>query len=312
MSDSRPVLLIGQPLLAALLPILRPLYDAWPLWEGEGEGRRDKARAIVWAGEFPLASALLDIMPQLGLIACFSVGYDGVDVMEADRRGIVVTNGADANAEDVADHAIGLMLAHRRGIVEGDRLLRAGLWKAGPERLSLSMAGARLGIVGLGHIGQAVARRADAMRMQINWWGPRDKPALPWARSESLKALARDSDILLVAARADGGNRGMIDAGVMDALGPGGLLVNVARGQLVDEPALRLALRQRTLGGAALDVFQQEPTPAQGWTDVPNCVLTPHMAGATHEAVSRMTALLLANLEAFFAGEALPNRVRPD
>ena len=312
MSDGRPVVLVGQRLLAPLLPILRPLYDAWPLWEDEGAARCAEARAIVWAGEFPLAPALLDGMPQLGLIACFTVGYDGVDLMETDRRGIAVTHGADANAEDVADHAIGLMLSHRRGIVEGDRLLRAGLWIAGPERLSHSLAEARLGVVGMGHIGQAVARRAEAMRMQIGWWGPRDKPTLPWPRSESLNALARDSDILLVAARADSGNRGMIDAGVMDALGPDGLLVNVARGQLVDEPALRQALRQRKLGGAALDVFQHEPTPADIWADVPNCVLTPHMGGATHEAVARMTGMVLANLKAFFAGEALPNRVRPD
>ncbi|HWV12163.1 MAG TPA: NAD(P)-dependent oxidoreductase, partial [Sphingobium sp.] len=154
--------------------------------------------------------------------------------------------------------------------------------------------------------------RAEAMRMQIGWWGPRDKPNLPWQRVESLNALARDSDILLVAARADNGNRGMIDADVMKALGSDGLLVNVARGQLLDEGALRQALRERKLGGAAIDVFQQEPTPAEIWADVPNCVLTPHMGGATHEAVQRMTGMVLANLGAFFAGEDLPNRVKPD
>ena len=309
MSGSRPVVLVGQPLLAPLLPLLLPFYDALPLWEDEGARRRAEARAIIWAGEFPLSSALLDAMPQLGLIACFTVGYDGVDLEEAQRRGIAVTHGADANAEDVADHAIGLMLAHRRGIVEGDRRLRAGLWTAASDRLTRSMNGARLGIVGMGHIGIAAARRAEAMRMQIGWWGPHEKPGLPWARAESLAALARDSDILLVAARADATNRGMIDADVMDALGPDGLLVNVARGQLVDEDALRQALREGRLGGAALDVFRQEPTPADLWVDIPNCVLTPHVGGATQEAVSRMLQMVLANLGAYFAGEALPNRV---
>ena len=309
MSGSRPLVLVGQPLLAPLLKILSPFYDAGPLWEDEGARRQADAKAIVWAGEFPLSVALLDAMPQLGLIACFTVGYDGIDLEEGERRGIAVTHGADANAEDVADHAIGLMLAHRRAIVEGDRQLRAGDWTAESDRLTRSMNQARLGIVGMGHIGQAVARRAEAMRMQIGWWGPRDKPGLPWPRADSLMVLAQESDILLVAARAANSNRGMISADVMDALGPDGLLVNVARGQLVDEEALRQALRQGTLGGAALDVFQQEPTPANLWKDVPNCVLTPHIGGATQEAVARMAAMVLANLEAFFGGKALPNRV---
>lgn len=309
MTGSRPVVLVGQPLLAPLIPLLQPLYDALPLWDDEGARRCADARAIVWAGEFPLSSALLDAMPQLGLIACFTVGYDGIDLENAHRRGIAVTHGADANAEDVADHAIGLMLAQRRGIVEGDRRLRAGLWTAASDRLTRSMKSARLGIIGMGHIGLAVARRAEAMRMQIGWWGPHDKPDLGWARAESLAAIARDNEILLIAARADETNRGMINADVMNALGPDGLLVNVARGQLVDEDALRLALREGRLGGAALDVFRQEPTPAGRWAEVPNCVLTPHMGGATQEAVSRMTRMVLENLEAYFTAKALPNRV---
>ncbi|MFC4595375.1 2-hydroxyacid dehydrogenase [Sphingobium tyrosinilyticum] len=305
MSLGRPVILIGQPLLKPLLPLLQPHYDALPLWEDEGEEQRGEARAIIWAGEFALPTALLDSMPQLGLIACFTVGYDGVDLQVARQRGIAVTHGGDANAEDVADHAIGLILAHRRWIVEGDRQLRAGLWTPESKTRTRSMGGARLGIVGMGHIGLAVARRAEVMRMRIHWWGPRDKPGLSWPRAESLEAMALESDILLVTARADEDNRGMIDAAVMDALGPEGLLINVARGQLVDEGALKNALRNGRLGGAALDVFQQEPTPAVGWADVPNCVLTPHIGGATDEAVGRMAQMLLANLEAYFAGKPL-------
>lgn len=305
MSDERPVVLLGQPLLGPLLPILRPLYEVLPLWQADGADRLAEARALVWAGEFPLSPALLDAMPKLGLIACLTVGYDGVDLKRARARGIAVTHGGDANAEDVADHAVGLMLAHRRWIVEGDRQLRAGGWSAESKTRTRSMGGAKLGIVGMGHIGQAVARRAGAMRMRIGWWGPRDKPALPWPRAASLHDLARESDILLLTARADASNRGMIDADVMDALGAQGLLVNVARGQLVDEDALIAALRDGRLGGAALDVFAQEPTPAERWADVPNCVLTPHIGGATHDAVARMTEMLMANLAAFFAGEPL-------
>lgn len=305
MSGERPVLIVGQPLLAPLLPLLQPFYDAVPLWEESAAARLADARALIWAGEFPLAVQLLDAMPRLGLIACFTVGYDGVDLDLARERGIAVTHGGEANAEDVADHALGLILAHRRWIVEGNRQLRAGQWTAGSKTRTRSLAGARLGIVGMGHIGTALARRAEVMRMRIGWWGPRDKPQLVWPRSASLLALAQDSDILVLTARASDENYHMISAAVMDALGRDGLLVNVARGQLVDEEALIVALRESRLGGAALDVFESEPTSAERWADVPNCVLTPHTGGATHEAVAQMAQMLLANLAAYFSGKPL-------
>jgi len=209
----------------------------------------------------------------------------------------------------VADHALGLILAHRRQILAGDRQVRSGQWTAGTKRLTRSMGGARIGIVGMGSIGIALAERADLLRMHVGWWGPREKPQLPWPRAENLKVLARDSDVMVITARATEKNRGMIDAGVMDALGPHGLLVNVARGQLVDEDALIAALGDGRLGGAALDVFEREPTPAARWAELPNVVLTPHMGGATREAVGRMTDLLLANLAALFSGEPLVSPV---
>jgi lactate dehydrogenase-like 2-hydroxyacid dehydrogenase len=142
------------------------------------------------------------------------------------------------------------------------------------------------------------------MRMPVRWWGPREK-ASPWTRSESLQELARDSDILVVACKADESNRGLISGAVIEALGPQGLLVNVARGQLVDETALIAALKDGRLGQAALDVFEEEPTPAERWADVPNTVLTPHTGGATTEAVQGMLMLLIQNLRAAFAGEPL-------
>lgn len=302
----RPLLMVGQPLLAPLLPLLQAQYDVITLWELPPAERLAAVEALVWAGEFPLTRDLMDAMPRLALIACFTVGYDGVDLDLARARGIAVAHGGAANAEDVADHAIGLMIAHRRGIVEGDRHLRAGGWKIEAKTQTHSMRSARLGIVGMGAIGVAIAERAAAMKMAIGWWGPRDKPELAWPRAESLQALARDSDILVVAARADERNRGMIDAEVLEALGPRGLLVNVARGQLVDETALIAALKARRLDGAALDVFDPEPTDPAQWADLPHVVLTPHTGGATHEAVAQMAATLMGNLAAHFAGEALP------
>lgn len=231
---ARPLLLVGQPLLAPLLPLLRANYDVIALWESPAPDLLRAVDALVWAGEFPLGRNLLDVMPDLGLIACFTVGYDGIDLPLVRQRGIAIGHAGNANAEDVADHAIGLMLAHRRWIVEGDRQLRAGQWTMEAKTRTRSMGGARLGIVGMGAIGVAAAERAQAMKMTIGWWGPRPKPALAWPRADDVAALAQDSDILLVAARADDSNRSMIDAAIMDALGPQGLLVNVARGQLVE------------------------------------------------------------------------------
>ena len=303
---------MGQPLLAPVLPLLRPIYDVVSLWDSPSPDLLAIVDALIWAGEFPLERALLDAMPRLRLIACFTVGYDGVDLALARQRGIAVAHAGNANADDVADHGIGLMLAHRRWIVAGDRHLRAGHWTGEAKTRTRSMGGARLGIVGMGAIGLAVAERAQAMKMAIGWWGPRPKPALPWVRADSLASLARDSDILLVAARADDNNRGMIDAAMLEALGPDGLLVNVARGQLVDEGALIDALKSGRLGGAAIDVFDPEPTDSRRWADVPNVVLTPHTGGATHEAVARMAATLLANLAAHFAGQPLPSPVPKD
>lgn len=309
MSDTRPTVLIAQPHLAPLLAALAVHYDVLPLWEEAGRARLPDAQALVTAGEFRLDPAMLAAMPCLGLIACFTVGYDGVDLDWARAHGVAVTHAGDANAEDVADHAIGLILAHRRQIVVGDRQLRSGNWVAGAKTITRSLGEARLGIVGMGAIGLAVARRAEAMRMQVQWWGPRPKPDLGWPRADSLAALGQASDILVVAAKADETNRGLIDASILAALGPGGLLVNVARGQLVDEDALIAALRSGQLGGAALDVFAQEPTDPARWADVPNIVLTPHTAGATDAAVAQMLAMLRANLSAYFAGAALPSPV---
>ncbi|MDG2513109.1 2-hydroxyacid dehydrogenase [Sphingobium yanoikuyae] len=312
MAHLRPVILIAQPHLAPLLPILAMQYDVMGLWEEAGRARLAEAEILVTAGEFRLDPAMLAAMDRLRLIACFTVGYDGVDLDWARANDIAVSHAGDANAEDVADHAIGLILAHRRQIVSGDRALRAGEWLPGGKTITRSIAGARLGIVGMGSIGIGVATRADALRMATRWWGPRDKPGLAWPRSDSLAALAAlaaESDILVVAARATDENRGMISAAILDALGPDGLLVNVARGQLVDEDALIDALRAGRLGGAALDVYAQEPTDPARWADVPNCILTPHTGGATDAAVAQMAQMLLANIRAFVAEEPLPNRV---
>ncbi|WP_339915074.1 2-hydroxyacid dehydrogenase [uncultured Brevundimonas sp.] len=306
----RPAILIMQRHLAPLTSFLEATYTVYRFWEGPPVEARDDIRAMIVAGEYPLDKHLIESLPNLQLLACFTSGYDGIDIDWCRARGLPVTHAPGVNHEDVADHAVGLILAARRQIVAGDRQLRTGGWVADTRTITPSLKGQRVGIVGLGLIGQAVARRLVSLRMPIQWWGPRDKPA-DWPRASSLLELARDSDVLVVACKADDSNRGLISREIIDALGPDGLLVNVARGQLVDETAMIEALHTGRLGQAALDVFEQEPTDAARWANVPNTVLTPHTAGATTEGVQGMLMLLLQNLQASFAEEPLKSPV-PD
>lgn len=298
---NRPSVLIMQRHLGPLSSFLEEIADVYRVWEGPPVEAAPRIEALVVAGEFALDKALVERLPNLRLIACFTSGYDRVDVEWCRARGLAVSHAPGVNHEDVADHAIGLILAARRRIVHGDRLLRAGEWTADSKMMTTSLKGQRVGIVGLGGIGEAVARRAQAMRMDVRWWAPRDKPSF-WPRAATLIELARDSDILVVACRADETNIGLISGEVIEALGQQGLLVNVARGSLVDEDALIGALKVGRLGGAGLDVFEPEPTEAERWADVPNTVLTPHTAGATDAAVQGMLALLMRNLTAVAAG----------
>ena len=308
MSD-KPAILVVQPHLAPIAAMLEPDFTVWRLWLGPPLEASHTIGALVVAGEFPLDQGLVASLPRLGLIACFTAGYDGVDLAWAAERGLKVSHSPGVNHEDVADQAIGLMLAAWRGLIEGHAIVREGRWRPTEKRITPSLAGKHLGVVGLGAIGEAVAGRAETFGLKIAWWGPNPKPDVRWPRAESLVALAKASDILIVAARASEANEGLIDRTVIEALGPSGLLVNVARGQLVDEDALIAALKDERLGMAALDVFQAEPTPPERWADVPNVVLSPHTGGATSAALPKMVALTRENLRRFFAGEPLANAV---
>ncbi|MGQ2991034.1 MAG: 2-hydroxyacid dehydrogenase [Brevundimonas sp.] len=297
----RPAVLIMQRHLAPLTAFLDGAYDVYRFWEGPPIEAAQAIRALVVAGEFELDKALIEGLPNLIHVACFTSGYDRIDVDWCHARGLIVTHAPGVNHEDVADHALGLIISARRGLASGERLLRSGGWAAETRVLTPSLRGQKVGIVGLGLIGQALARRADAFGMEVSWWGPRDKPA-DWPRADSLEALAKQSDILVIACKVDDSNTGLISREIIEAVGPNGLLVNVSRGQVVDEPALIEALRAGTLGGAALDVFVQEPVDPALWADVPNTVLTPHTAGATQESVQAMLMLLMQNLAAVLGG----------
>jgi lactate dehydrogenase-like 2-hydroxyacid dehydrogenase len=306
---SEPLTLIAVPFMTVLEPPFLAgglvMARSWEL----AEEQRPRVRAIVHAGEAVLTPDFLETLPNLGLIACVSVGYDGVDVAWCRSHGIEVTHARGLNAEDVADHAMGLMLAAWRDIPVLDRKVREGRWIQ-EERLSPqpSLGGRTLGVVGLGHIGAAVARRAEAFRMKVQWWGPRAKDA-PWPRAESVLELARASDVLVVACRAEPSNRGLIGREVIEAVGPEGIIVNVARGSVIDEPELRAALADGRLWRAGLDVFAQEPTPAEFWAGLPNAVLTTHTAGSSSAAVPLMVAQAIDNVQRFLAGRELASPV---
>lgn len=300
----RPHILIVPPMLGRISPLLESAYNVHRLWEHPPVEAQGLIQAVVVAGEDTLDTALIERLPNLRLIACFTSGYDGIDIDWCAARGLPVTHAPAVNHEDVADHALGLILSATRRIVDGDRIVKAGQWSMEERLMTPSMKGRRVGIVGLGAIGEAVAKRVAVMGCPVAWWGPRAK-ASPWPRAASLIDLARDSDVLVVACRADESNRGLISTEVIAALGPDGLLVNVARGSLVDEDALIAALKSGILGQAALDVFETEPTPAERWAEVPNVVLTPHTGGATTDAVQGMLMLLMRNLAAAVTGEPL-------
>lgn len=268
-----------------------------------------KVGAAVAIGSIGVPAEIVRAMPNLKLIACFGVGYDGVDLDLAREHGIAVTNCPNINHEDVADVALGLMISVVRNIAAGDRVIRSGAWKnlatfPPPRRLSAR----KLGVVGLGAIGDALAIRAAACGMEVAWTGPREK-STPWRYEPDLHALAQWADVLAMTLRPDPGTEKMIDARILEALGPEGVVINVSRGSVIDEDALIAALKDGRLGGAGLDVFAQEPSPAARWEGVPNTTLTPHFGGGTRESILESAQLVLENLRRHFAGEPLASRV---
>jgi hypothetical protein len=237
------------------------------------------------------------------------VGVDAIDLAAARERSIAVTNTPDVLTDDVADLALALILDAMRGVSAGDRYVRAGRWLQGAFPLQARMSGKRLGVVGMGRIGQAIARRAAAFDMQIAWHGPRGKD-LPYRYEPDLVALARSVDVLVAACPGGEATRGLISRRVLEAVGPRGYFVNVARGSVVDEAALVELLAARQLGGAGLDVFVDEPNVPARLLELDNVVLQPHVASATEETRTAMGRVVLDNVGAFVAGRPLRTPVQ--
>jgi lactate dehydrogenase-like 2-hydroxyacid dehydrogenase len=260
-------------------------------------------RAIQASGESRVGADLIAQLPALEVISVMGVGYDGIDVAAAKAQGVVVTHTPDVLNDDVADLAIALMLAWARQIGRADRFVRAGEWPKGPLPLGRKMSGARLGIVGMGRIGQAIAHRASAFGMKIAYTARSAKPDLPLTYYPSAATLAVQSDFLVLITPGGAATRKLIDAEVLRALGPNGCVVNVARGSVIDETALIEALRTGTIAGAALDVFENEPNVPQALREMDNVVLTPHIGSATAQTRRAMADLAFNNLDAKLSGQ---------
>ncbi|MEO6015430.1 MAG: 2-hydroxyacid dehydrogenase [Devosia sp.] len=285
-------------------------YTIHKLWEASDKDRfladvGSGVRAIATRGELGAKAELMGRLPKLEIVSCYGVGTDGIDLGYARGRGIAVTNTPDVLTEDVADLGVGLLVATARAIPRGDAYVRSGRWAAGNMDLTVRVHGKAVGIVGMGRIGTAVARRLAAFGCDIAYFSRTAHPELPYRHADDLVELARQSDFLIVTAAGGEGTRGIVSAAVIDTLGPEGILINISRGTTVDETALFAALDAKRIRGAGLDVFLNEPRIDPRFATLDNVVLQPHHGSGTVETRKAMGQLVRDNLAAHFAGKPL-------
>ena len=263
-----------------------------------------RVRGIASFGPAPVDGALMDALPKTEIIANFGVGVDQIDLAAAKERGIVVTNTPDVLNECVADTALALILCTLRKLPQCDRYTREGQWASkGPYPLTTSLGGKTLGILGLGRIGEAIAKRAVSCGMKIRYHNRRRKDGCPYPYDADPVALARNCDVLMVVTPGGAQTSRLVNAAVLDALGPQGYLCNIARGSVVDEPVLLRYLQEKKIAGAGLDVFVDEPNVPAGFFTLDNVVLFPHVGSATVETRKAMGDLQVENLRRHFAGK---------
>ncbi|HEX6956472.1 MAG TPA: 2-hydroxyacid dehydrogenase [Ferrovibrio sp.] len=302
------------PLPPVIEEILQRDYTVHRLWQAsdrnalirEASGR---VRGLVTSGSVGADRALIEALPRLEIISSFGVGYDPIDIACAKERKVIVTNTPDVLTDDVADIAMVLLLSVMRRIPQGDQFVRQGQWPKAKFPLTEKLGGKVMGIVGLGRIGQAIARRAEPFGVEICYFGPRRKNDLPYRYYDNLTAMAKDVDILMIACPGGRETEGIVNAEVIAALGDKGYVVNIARGSVVEEPALVKALVEGKIAGAGLDVFADEPHVPEALLSLENVVLTPHVGSGTHQTRRAMGELVLQNLAAHFGGRPVLTRV---
>ena len=262
-------------------------------------------RGVATDGHNGCSREIIEALPQLEVIASYGVGYDAVDIAACKQHGIRVTNTPDVLNDAVAEMALGLMIGLCRRIPQADVHVREGWWLEGAYPLTGELTGARVGILGLGRIGKEIARRCQAFKMRVCYHGRQAQPYEPYEYYADLEAMARDVDWLVIIAPGAPETKGIVSRKVMQALGPEGCLVNVARGAIIDEAALVELLQSGALGGAALDVFADEPRVPEALFGLDNVVLSPHQGSATVKTRTAMGDLVVQNLAAHFAGAPL-------
>ena len=312
----KPEIVIVGPMYPACQKRLEAEFTAHRLWEASDRSAflrsvADRVRGIAVYALHGCSAAIIEALPRLEIIACMGIGVDGIDLACAARRGVRVTNTPDVVTDDTADIALALMLAVERRIVEADRFVRRGDWPKGDMGFGRAIRGRKLGILGLGRIGRAIATRAEAFGAEIGYQGPRRKPEVAYRYFAQPLALAAWSEILVVACPGGEATRNLVNRAVIEALGPSGSLINIARGSIVDETALVEALGAGTLGAAGLDVFAHEPIVPEALRAMDNVVLSPHVGSATHDTRRAMGDLTVDNLLAHFAGRPLLTEVAP-
>ncbi|MET0544208.1 MAG: 2-hydroxyacid dehydrogenase [Variovorax sp.] len=265
-------------------------------------------RVVLTIGVLGVTAAEMSAMPQLELICCMGAGFELVDLDAARARGIVVANGQGTNDDCVADHAFGLVIAAVRNFRMLDQKCREGVWRlAIPQPPNVS--GKRLGILGMGTIGQKIARRAAGFDMPVGYHNRKPKADSPLPYFDNLKSLAEWADVLVCAAPGGPATKHIVNAEVLDALGPQGFLVNIGRGSVVDTDALAVALRDGRIAGAGLDVYESEPKPPQQLIGFDNLIITPHLAGWSPEATEASFQRFLANADGHFSGRGVVTAV---
>ncbi|HEX4505520.1 MAG TPA: 2-hydroxyacid dehydrogenase [Alphaproteobacteria bacterium] len=296
--------------------LLEPDFTLHRLWQHEDKaaflkevGPRIRG-AVAYSGAALMDAAIFAALPKLEIVGNMGVGYDSIDTGIAGQRGIIVTNAGNANEVDVGEHAFALVLAVGRAVAAGDRYVRAGRWvKEGRMAITQRVSGRKLGILGMGHIGLEVARHAANFRMPVFYHNRTRRTDVDCTYVDSAVELARQVDVLVVAAPGGDATRHLVDRAVIEALGPDGVIVNIARGTVIDQAAMVEALTQGKLAGAGLDVFEDEPNVPEALFDHPHVVLQPHQGGATYEGIAAAVGILIENMKNHFTGKPVINRV---
>jgi lactate dehydrogenase-like 2-hydroxyacid dehydrogenase len=309
MAEKTEVLMTG-PLMPLIIEGVSKAFTLHKLWEAKDrdaliEELAPRLRAIAAGGGHARVDAtLLGRLPKVEIVSSFGVGYDHVDAKWAGQHGIAVTNTPDVLTEEVADTALGLLLCTVREFPQAERYLRAGKWEKGDYPLTKATLRDRtVGMVGLGRIGKAIARRLEAFGVPVAYYGRRKQPDVPYKYYSDLVAMARDVDTLVIITPGGAETKNLVNAPVLDALGPNGIVINVARGSVIDEPALIKALKEKKIYSAGLDVFAHEPKVPAELIAMENVVLFPHLGSASVWTRQKMGQLVVDNLLAWDAGK---------